>query len=152
VVVLGLPRGGVPVAFEVAQELDAPLDVIVVRKFGVPYQPELGMGAIGEDGVRILNHEVLAMARVGEEEVAAVERSERAELERRATRFRGSRPRVPLVGQTAIVVDDGIATGVDGSGGLSGRTGLRRVAGHPGGASRSAVFARFASGGSRPNS
>ena len=111
VVVLGLPRGGVPVAFEVARELDAPLDVIVVRKLGVPYQPELGMGAIGEDGVRVLNHEVLALARVGEEEVAAVERSERAELERRATRFRASRPRTPLVGRTAVVVDDGIATG-----------------------------------------
>ncbi len=111
VVVLGLPRGGVPVAFEVARELDAPLDVIVVRKLGVPYQPELGMGAIGEDGVRILNREVLAMARVGEDEVAAVERSERAELERRAIRFRGSRPRTPLAGRTAVVVDDGIATG-----------------------------------------
>ena len=111
VVVLGLPRGGVPVAFEVARELDAPLDVIVVRKLGVPYQPELGMGAIGEDGVRVLNHEVLAMARVSEDEVAAVERSERAELERRATRYRGSTPRSSLVGRTAVVVDDGIATG-----------------------------------------
>jgi putative phosphoribosyl transferase len=111
VVVLGLPRGGVPVAFEVAGELDAPLDVIVVRKLGVPYQPELGMGAIGEDGVRVLNDQVLAMARVGEDEVAAVERSERAELERRAVRFRGSRPRASLVGRTAVVVDDGIATG-----------------------------------------
>ena len=111
VVVLGLPRGGVPVAFEVARELDAPLDVIVVRKLGVPYQPELAMGAIGEDGVRVLNHEVLARARVGEDEVAAVERSERAELERRATRFRDSRPRASLVDRTAVVVDDGIATG-----------------------------------------
>ena len=111
VVVLGLPRGGLPVAFEVARELDAPLDVIVVRKLGVPYQPELGMGAIGEDGVRVLNDQVLAMARVGEDEVAVVERSERAELERRATRFRGSRPRASLVGRTAVVVDDGIATG-----------------------------------------
>ena len=111
VVVLGLPRGGVPVAFEVARELDAPLDVIVVRKLGVPYQPELGMGAIGEDGVRVVNREVLAMARVGEDELAAVERSERSELERRAICFRGSRPRAPLVGRTAVVVDDGIATG-----------------------------------------
>ena len=75
VVVLGLPRGGVPVAFEVARELDAPLDVILVRKLGVPYQPEFGMGAIGEDGVRVLNDEVLDMARIGEDEVAAVERS-----------------------------------------------------------------------------
>lgn len=111
VVVLGLPRGGVPVAFEVARELDAPLDVIVVRKLGVPYQPELGMGAIGEDGVRVLNDEVLAMARIGEDEVAAVEQSERLELERRATRFRGDRPRTSLFGRTAVVVDDGIATG-----------------------------------------
>ena len=111
VVVLGLPRGGVPVAFEVARELDAPLDVIIVRKLGVPYQPELGMGAIGEDGVRVLNHEVLATARIGKDEVAAVERSERAELERRAIRFRGSRPCTPLVDRTAVVVDDGIATG-----------------------------------------
>jgi len=110
-VVLGLPRGGVPVAFEVARELDAPLDVIVVRKLGVPYQPELGMGAIGEDGVRVLNDQVIAMAMVTEDEVAAVEQSERAELERRAALFRGDRPRISLVGRTAVVVDDGIATG-----------------------------------------
>ncbi len=110
-VVLGLPRGGVPVAFEVARVLDAPLDVIVVRKLGVPYQPELGMGAIGEDGVRVLNQEVLAMARVSEDEVAVVERSERAELKRRATCFRGNRPRTSLKGRTAVVIDDGIATG-----------------------------------------
>jgi putative phosphoribosyl transferase len=111
VVVVGLPRGGVPVAFEVARELGAPLDVIVVRKLGVPYQPELGMGAIGEDGVRVLNDRVLAMAGVGEGEVAAVERSERAELERRAMRFRSDRPRASLVGRSVVVVDDGIATG-----------------------------------------
>jgi len=111
VVVLGLPRGGVPVAFEVARELDAPLDVIVVRKLGVPYQPELGMGAIGEDGVRVLNDQVIAMAMVTEDEVAAVEQLERAELERRAALFRGDRPRTSLVGRTAVVVDDGIATG-----------------------------------------
>jgi len=109
--VLGLPRGGVPVAFEVARELDAPLDVIVVRKLGVPYQPELGMGAIGEDGVRVLNDQVIAMAMVTEDEVAAVEQLERAELERRAALFRGDRPRTSLVGRTAVVVDDGIATG-----------------------------------------
>ena len=111
VVVLGLPRGGVPVAFEVARELEAPLDVIVVRKLGVPHQPELGMGAIGEDGVRVLNDQVIAMAMVTEDEVAAVERSERTELERRAALFRGDRPRTSLVGRTAVVVDDGIATG-----------------------------------------
>lgn len=110
-VVLGLPRGGVPVAFEVARALDAPLDVIVVRKLGVPYQPELGMGAIGEDGVRIVNDEVVRAARVSDADVAAVERRERLELERRARRFRGGRPRMSLTGRTAVIVDDGIATG-----------------------------------------
>ncbi|HUZ09043.1 MAG TPA: phosphoribosyltransferase family protein [Acidimicrobiales bacterium] len=111
VVVLGLPRGGVPVAFEVAAALGAPLDVIVVRKLGVPFQPEFGMGAIGEDGVRIVNPEVVRMAGVDEAELAAVERRERRELERRAGRFRSVRPRVPLQGRTAVIVDDGIATG-----------------------------------------
>jgi putative phosphoribosyl transferase len=111
VVVLGLPRGGVPVALEVADTLGAPLDVIVVRKLGVPYQPELAMGAIGEDGVRVVNDEVMRHARITDEEFAAVEATERAELERRARRFRGDRPRVSLHGRTAIVVDDGIATG-----------------------------------------
>ena len=111
VVVLGLPRGGVPVAFEVARSLDAPLDVIVVRKLGVPFQPELGMGAIGEDGIRIINDEIVAMARISESDLAAVEARERAELERRARRFRGDRPRSPLTGRTVVIVDDGIATG-----------------------------------------
>ena len=111
VVVLGLPRGGVPVAFQVATALDAPLDVIVVRKLGVPFQPELGMGAIGEDGVRILNPDVIRAARVTEQDLAKVERRERAELERRAQRFRGDRSRVALEGRTAVLVDDGIATG-----------------------------------------
>ena len=111
VVVLGLPRGGVLVACEVATALLAPLDVIVVRKLGVPFQPELGMGAIGEDGVRIVNEEVVRTAHVSSEELAAVESRERAELERRARRFRGERPPVPLGGRTALVVDDGIATG-----------------------------------------
>ena len=111
VVVLGLPRGGVPVAFEVANALGAPLDVIVVRKLGVPYQPELGMGAIGEDGVRIVNLEVVRLAGITESELARVEERERAELERRARRFRGDRPHVPLEGRVAVVVDDGIATG-----------------------------------------
>jgi putative phosphoribosyl transferase len=110
-VVLGLPRGGVPVAYEVARALDAPLDVIVVRKLGVPFQPELGMGAIGEGGVRIINQRVVRMARVSQQELAAVEQRERAELERRARRFRSGRDRIPLAGRTAIVVDDGIATG-----------------------------------------
>jgi putative phosphoribosyl transferase len=111
VVVLGLPRGGVPVALEVARALDAPLDVILVRKLGVPFQPELGMGAIGEDGVRILNDEVLRATGVQPETVAQVESAEREELERRARRFRGNRPRESLAGRTAVIVDDGIATG-----------------------------------------
>ncbi|HLF40813.1 MAG TPA: phosphoribosyltransferase [Acidimicrobiia bacterium] len=111
IVVLGLPRGGVPVAFEVARALRAPLDVIVVRKLGVPFQPELGMGAIGEDGVRIVNEEIVRLAGVSDEELARVETRERAELERRAHRFRSGRPRIPLEGRTAVIVDDGIATG-----------------------------------------
>jgi putative phosphoribosyl transferase len=110
VVVLALPRGGVPVAFEVAQGLDAPLDVIVVRKLGLPFQPELAMGAIGE-GVRIIDHDLVRRTLVSDEELAAVEARERAELDRRARRFRGGRAPVPLAGRTAIVVDDGIATG-----------------------------------------
>ena len=109
--VVGLPRGGVPVAFEVARALRAPLDVIVVRKLGVPFQPELGMGAIGEGGVRIINSEVVHVAGVSERELAQVEDRERAELVRRARRFRGRRPSIPLAGRTVIVVDDGIATG-----------------------------------------
>ncbi len=110
-VVVGLPRGGVPVAFEVARALGAALDVIVVRKLGVPFQPELGMGAIGEDGVRIVNAEVVRRAGVSAEDLAVVEERERTELERRLTQLRGDRPRVPLTGRTVIVVDDGIATG-----------------------------------------
>lgn len=111
VVVLGLPRGGVPVAFEVAQAIDAPLDVIVVRKLGVPFQPELAMGALGEGGVRIINQDVVRMARVSDNEVVAVEERERAELARRVQRFRGERSRIPLAGRTAMIIDDGIATG-----------------------------------------
>jgi putative phosphoribosyl transferase len=111
VVVLGLPRGGVPVAAEVARTLGAPLDVLVVRKLGVPFQPELGMGAIGEDGARIVNDEIVRMVGISESEFAAVEARERAELERRARRFRGDRPRTALAGRTAVIVDDGIATG-----------------------------------------
>lgn len=110
-VVLGLPRGGVPVAFEVAAELGAPLDVVVVRKVGVPYQPELAMGAIGEEGARVVNQRVMDMGGVGRRDFAAVEERERAELERRVRRFRGDRPRRPLRGRTVVLVDDGIATG-----------------------------------------
>ncbi|HLN15987.1 MAG TPA: alpha/beta family hydrolase [Acidimicrobiales bacterium] len=111
VVVLGLPRGGVPVAFEVAKALGAPLDVIVVRKLGVPFQPELAMGAIGEDGVRITNEVVVRGAGIGPEAFGEVEQRERAELERRVRLLRRGRARVSLEGRTAVVVDDGIATG-----------------------------------------
>ena len=111
VVVLGLPRGGVPVASEVAASLGAPLDVLVVRKLGVPFQRELAMGAIGEDGVRVLNDEVLRLVSVSDADLAATEADERRELERRSKRFRGDRPRVSLKGKTAVIVDDGVATG-----------------------------------------
>jgi putative phosphoribosyl transferase len=111
VLVLGLPRGGVPVAFEVARGLAAPLDVIVVRKLGLPTRPELAMGAIGEDGVRVLNAEVLAWADLTEAEIAAVERHERAVLDQRAAELRRDRPRLDLAGRVAVVVDDGLATG-----------------------------------------
>ena len=111
VVVLGLPRGGVPVALEVARALGVPLDVIVVRKLGVPFQPELGMGAVGEDGVRVINREVVCLARVAADELAAVEAREQAQVDARAARYRVLRPREPLTGRVAVVVDDGIATG-----------------------------------------
>lgn len=110
-VVLGLPRGGVPVAAEVAEALDLPLDVIVVRKLGVPFQPELAMGAIGEDGVRFLNRRVIERARITVAEIEAVERRERSALEQRVDRFRRGQPRLDLHGKVAIIVDDGIATG-----------------------------------------
>lgn len=110
-VVLGLPRGGVPVAAEVAALLHAPLDVILVRKLGVPKQPELAMGAIGEDGIRVLNEDVVHVARIESSTIAAVEHAERTELDARAERFRGDRPRVDVRERTVIIVDDGIATG-----------------------------------------
>lgn len=109
--ILGLPRGGVPVAYEVAKGLGAPLDILVVRKLGVPYQPELGMGAVGEDGVRVLNADVVRQAGVTEAQLRQVEARERAEVEERATRLRGGRPAMPLEGRTVVIVDDGLATG-----------------------------------------
>ncbi|MEU6641850.1 phosphoribosyltransferase [Saccharomonospora sp. NPDC046836] len=111
VVVLGLPRGGVAVAGEIARALQAPLDVIVVRKLGVPYQPELAMGAIGEDGVRVIDPEVMRACQVTPAELAGIEATERTELERRARHFRGGRARIPLRGRIALIVDDGVATG-----------------------------------------
>jgi putative phosphoribosyl transferase len=111
VVVLGLPRGGVPVAAQVARALGAPLDVIVVRKIGVPFQPELAMGAVGEDGVRVTDHHVIRASAIRPEEFAAAEAREQAAVIARAARYRSYRPREPLTGRVAVVVDDGIATG-----------------------------------------
>ena len=110
-VVVALPRGGVPVGVEVADALGAPLDVIIVRKLGTPGQPELAMGAIGEGGVRILNYEVLDALRITDGQLEAVAAREQHELDRRAQRLRAGRARVPLTGHTAILVDDGLATG-----------------------------------------
>ncbi|WP_138419184.1 phosphoribosyltransferase [Sinomonas gamaensis] len=110
-VVLGLPRGGVPVAFEVAAALDAPLDVLVVRKLGVPAEPELAMGAIGEHDAMVLDDGIVERLRVSESEVRRVETAEREVLERRVAQLRAVRPPEPLAGRTAIVVDDGVATG-----------------------------------------
>jgi len=111
VAVLGLPRGGVPVAFEVAEELHAPLDVIVVRKLGVPFQPEYGFGAIGEGGARAIDDYVVRQTGLTGTQIAEVEARERVLLDRRVRQLRGDNPPVPLTGRTAIIVDDGIATG-----------------------------------------
>lgn len=109
--VYGLPRGGVPVAFAVARELDCALDVLVVRKLGVPFQPELAMGAIGEGDVVVRNDEVIALTRITEDEFARVAESEREELATRVSSYRSEVEPIRPAGHTAIVVDDGIATG-----------------------------------------
>lgn len=109
--VLGLPRGGVPVAEEVARTLQVPLDVIVVRKIGIPDQPELAAGAIGENGVRVLNHDVLRATGTTQEDLAVVEARERDELAHRVARYRQARSRASLTGATAVIIDDGVATG-----------------------------------------
>ncbi|MGN6126360.1 MAG: phosphoribosyltransferase [Humibacter sp.] len=109
-VVLGIPRGGVPVAAAVAEALDAPLDVIVVRKLGLPGNAEVAMGAIGE-GVRVLDDDLIRAVSVSAEQLARVEEREQAELARRLGRYRDDRHPVETAGRTAIVVDDGVATG-----------------------------------------
>ena len=111
VVVLALPRGGVPVAYEVAHVLNAPLDVFVVRKLGVPGHEELAMGAIASGDVRVLNQEVLDWYRLSNADVEAAARRERAELERRELLYRGSRPLTTIEGRIVILIDDGLATG-----------------------------------------
>ena len=111
VVVLGLPRGGVPVAAEVARGLGCPLDVILVRKLGLPWQRELAFGAIGEDGVTVLNDDIVRSSGLTSVEIERVEEHELVELERRAHEYRHLHERVPIRGKTAVIVDDGIATG-----------------------------------------
>jgi putative phosphoribosyl transferase len=110
-VVLGLPRGGVPVGYEVARGLGAPLDVFLVRKLGVPSQPELAMGAVASGGTRVLNRHVLRIAGVTDAELERVTAAERKVLAEREAVYRGGRPRVDVAGRVAIVVDDGLATG-----------------------------------------
>jgi putative phosphoribosyl transferase len=112
-VVLALPRGGVPVAAQVAAALHAPLDLILVRKIGVPYQPELAMGAVVDGGqpVTVRNEDVIRLAGVSEQEFEATCHRELAEIERRRKRYLGNRPHPQIEGSTAIVIDDGIATG-----------------------------------------
>lgn len=110
-VVLGLPRGGVPVADEIARTLGGTLDVWVVRKLGAPMQPELGMGAIGEGPAVVLDRGMVGMLGVGTPQLLGIARREMAEVRRRVERFRGDRPAPELRGRTVILVDDGIATG-----------------------------------------
>jgi putative phosphoribosyl transferase len=111
-VVLGLPRGGLPVAAEVAAAIKAPLDMFSVRKLGVPGYPELAMGAVATGGVRVLNNDVLASAPdIGQEEIDAITEQELEELRRREAAYRGDRSPPDLSGRTAILVDDGLATG-----------------------------------------
>lgn len=111
VLVLALPRGGVPVGFEVARALRAPLDVIIVRKLGVPGQEELAMGAIATGGVRILNTDVVQFLDIPDEVINKIAAREQQELERRELLYRGDRPAYEVSGRTVILVDDGIATG-----------------------------------------
>ena len=110
-VVLALPRGGVPVAYEVAQALASPLDVLVVRKLGVPFHPEFAFGALGEDDAQVLNTQFVQQLGLSNDTIAEVTRHERAELIRRVALYRGDRPALALIGRTVVIVDDGLATG-----------------------------------------
>jgi putative phosphoribosyl transferase len=111
VIVLGIPRGGVPVAFEVATELELPLDVFVLRKLGVPGQEELALGAIASGGARVLDKDITEALEISEAEIERITAKERKELTRRELAYRGGRPPLNIKGLTVIVVDDGIATG-----------------------------------------
>lgn len=112
VIVLALPRGGVPVAYEIAKALNAPLDVITVRKLGVPGQEELAMGAIASGGVIVMNNDMLPYLSISDKEIGEIIERERAELKRREMLYRGKRPAPSIQGKTVILVDDGIATGM----------------------------------------
>lgn len=109
--VLGLPRGGVPVAFEVARALSAPLDVYVVRKLGTPGQEELAMGAVATGGVRVLNNPVIEAMQISKEAIETETRKEQKEVERRERNYRGERPPTDVSNRTVLLIDDGIATG-----------------------------------------
>jgi putative phosphoribosyl transferase len=111
VLVLALPRGGVPVAFEVARKLHAPLDVFLVRKLGAPGHEELAMGAIASGGVQVLNEDILRELRISQWDIEAAAARETLELERRERDYRGDRPPLEIRGQTTILIDDGLATG-----------------------------------------
>ena len=111
VIVLGIPRGGIPVAFEVAEALHAPLDVFLLRKLGVPGHEEFAFGAIASGGVRVLDREIIRGLRLSPTEVEAVTAQEERELNRREIAYRGDQPALSVAGQTVILVDDGIATG-----------------------------------------
>jgi len=111
-IVIGLPRGGVPVAEQVAAALGAPLEILVVRKLGAPHNPEYGIGAIAEGGTRVFDPEALAVLGIDGGELDSIVARETVELRRRVTAYRGGRPLPPLRGRTVLVVDDGVATGV----------------------------------------
>jgi putative phosphoribosyl transferase len=110
--VLGLPRGGLPVAFEVSRGLGAPLDVFVSRKLGAPRQPELGIGAVAEGGVRVLDSDTVRMLGITQDDIDHITEREHAELERRVAHYRVGRSLPPLAGRDIVLVDDGLATGV----------------------------------------
>jgi putative phosphoribosyl transferase len=130
-VILALPRGGVPVAFQVAQELGAPLDVLLVRKIGAPGQPELGLGAVvdGDNPQIVLNDELIELVRPSRRYLESEEKRQLAEIERRRAVYRPGRAPIPLQGRTVIVVDDGIATGGTMKAGLQAlaKVGTRRI-------------------------
>jgi putative phosphoribosyl transferase len=111
VVVLGIPRGGVPVAFEVARALRAPLDVFLLRKLGVPHQEELALGAIASGGVRVVDRQILRTLSISSREIESITAQAQQELKRRETAYRGDEPPVSVAGKIAILVDDGISTG-----------------------------------------